>query len=138
MPFVNEYVSDENVQKYDLNNVWNKYNYFGADMPKRLSGYKVPKHSWCVDKVREYWLFQFSTLMSHDSRSGYSEPSNNHLYILHVDGQNIEVILTSKGLETSELNPIYYVRDMVSMTPNSLPNMSEDSLVIILKEALSV
>ena len=139
MPFVNEYVSDEDAQKYDLDNLWNKYNYsWILRMPKALNRFEVHQHAWCVDKERSYWLFNCGFLRNENSRSGYPEPSNKEAFILHVNDQNIEFILSSSSMETSDLYPIHFCWNFVSMTPSCLPNMSREILITILKEALNV
>ena len=139
MPFVNEYVSDEDAQKYDLDNLWNKYNYsWILRMPKALNRFEVHQHAWCVDKERGYWLFNCGFLRNENSRSGYPEPSNKETFILHVNDQNIEFILSSSSMETSDLYPIHFCWNFVSMTPSCLPNMSREHLINILKEALNV
>ena len=139
MSFVNEYVSDEDALKYDLDNLWNKYNYsWILRMPKALNRFEVHQHAWCVDKERSYWLFNCGFLRNENSRSGYPEPSNKEAFILHVNDQNIEFILSSSSMETSDLYPIHFCWNFVSMTPSCLPNMSREHLINILKEALNV
>ena len=138
MSFVNDYVSDEDALKYDLDNLWNKYCYWGLKMPEALTYFEVHQHAWCVDKERGYWLFNCGYLMSEESRSGYPEPSDKEVFILHVNGQNIEFILTSHGLGATDLYPTHFSYNLVSMTPSCLPNMSREILITILKEALNV
>ena len=138
MPFVNEYVSYEDAEKYDLDNLWNKYNYSMLKMPEALTSYEVHQHAWCVDEERGYWLFNCGHLINEESRSGYPEPSNKEAFILHVNGQNIEFILTSHGLEDNDLYPIHFSYELVSMSPSSLPNMSRESLLNILKDAINI
>ena len=139
MPFVNEYVSDEDALKYDLDNLWNKYNYTAMiKMPELLDHFDVHQHDWCVDKERDYWLFNCGFLTSENSRSGYPESSNKEVFILHINDQNIEFILAHHGMEATDLYPIHFSYNLVSMSPSSLPNMSRENLFTILKEALNV
>ena len=138
MPFVNEYVSDEDAQKYDLDNLWNKYYFTGLKMPEALTYFEVHQHSWCVNKEQGYWLFYCGYVMSEESRTGYPEPSNKEVFILHVNDQNIEFILTRNSLGATDLYPIHYCWNIVSMAPSCLPNMSREILITILKEALNV
>ena len=138
MPFVNEYVSYEDAEKYDLDNLWNKYNYSILKMPEALTSYEVHQHAWCVDEEQGYWLFNCGHLINEESRSGYPEPSNKEAFILHVNGQNIEFILTSHGLGATDLYPIHFSYELVSMSPSSLPNMSRESLLNILKDAINI
>ncbi|OTQ31957.1 hypothetical protein B6D19_07380 [Gilliamella apicola] len=76
--------------------------------------------------------------MSEESRTGYPEPSNKEVFILHVNDQNIEFILTRNSLGATDLYPIHYCWNIVSMAPSCLPNMSKEKLLTILKEALKV
>ena len=138
MPFVNEYVSYEDAEKYDLDNLWNKYGDSMLEMPELLNHFDVHQHIWCVDKERDYWLFNCGNLMSEESRSGYPEPSNKEAFILHVNGQNIEFILAYHGLEATDLYPIHFYYELVSMAPTCLPNLSRESLLNILKDAINI
>ena len=138
MPFVNEYVSYEDAEKYDLDNLYDKYYYWGLKMPEALTYFEVHQHAWCVDKERGYWLFNCDYLMSEESRSGYPEPSDKEVFILHVNSQNIEFILSSHGLGATDLYPTHFSYNLVSMAPTCLPNLSRENLITILKEALNV
>ena len=138
MPFVNKYVSYEDAEKYDLDNLWNKYNYSMLKMPEALTSYEVHQHAWCVDEERGYWLFKCGYLINNNSISGYAEASDKEAFILHVNGQNIEFILTSHGLGATDLYPIHFSYELVSMSPSSLPNMSRESLLNILKDAINI
>ena len=76
--------------------------------------------------------------MSEESRSGYPEPSNKEEFILHVNDQNIEFILAHHGIESTDLYPIHFSYNLVLMTSSCSPNLSQESLITILKEALNV
>lgn len=41
MPFVNEYVSYEDAEKYDLDNLYDKYYYWGLKMAEALNHFDV-------------------------------------------------------------------------------------------------
>ena len=144
MPFVNAYVPEEDAKKYDLDNLWNKYNIWpNHKMPNLLNSFDVHQHAWCVDKERGYWLFSCGYVHNYDSPSGIPEPTSKEVFILHVDGQNIEFILDSSDLDPSEsvstdLYPIQFAWEIVSMNPSSLPTLSKADLLTILKEALTV
>ena len=139
MSFVNEYVSDEDAQKYDLDNLWNKYNYTAMiKMPELLDHFDVHQHAWCVDEERGYWLFNCGYLINNDSISGYAEASDKEAFILHVNGQNIEFILSTYEIGTNDLYSRHYGWSIVSMSPSCLPNISREHLLTILKEALNV
>ena len=138
MPFVNEYVSYEDAEKYDLDNLWNKYNYSMLKMPEALNHWEVHQHAWCEDEEQGYWLFNCGHLINEESRSGYPEPSDKEVFILHVNSQNIEFILDSYEMEATDVYPIHFFWNILSMVPTCLPNLSRESLLTILKEALNV
>ncbi|MFQ0999290.1 hypothetical protein [Gilliamella sp. Bim3-2] len=143
MSFVNAYVSEEDAKKYDLDNLWNKYRRFGTKMPELLKSFDVHQHAWCVDKERGYWLFNCDYVLNYDTPSGLPAATNKEVYILHVNGQNIEFILARGDLDPSDsvstdLYPIQFAWNIVSMTPSCLPSMSKEDLLTILKEALTV
>ena len=138
MPFVNEYVSYEDAEKYDLDNLWNKYNYSMLKMPEALNHWEVHQHAWCEDEEQGYWLFNCGHLINEESRSGYPEPSNKEAFILHVNDQHIEFILDSYEMEATDVYPIHFCWNILSMVPTCLPNLSRESLLTILKEALNI
>jgi hypothetical protein len=148
MPFVNAYVSEEDAKKYDLDNLWNKYRRFGTKMPELLKKFDVHQHAWCVDKERGYWLFYCNYVMTYDTPSGLPQPTSKKIFILHVNGQNIEFILETGrwkssdlqviGLEYANSFPVKIAWNIVSMNPSCLSTMSKADLLTVLKEALTV
>ena len=48
MAFINEYISDEDVEKYQINELMNSYRNKNNWFPK-----KYYKHLWTIDKERE-------------------------------------------------------------------------------------
>ncbi|MFQ0999282.1 MULTISPECIES: hypothetical protein [unclassified Gilliamella] len=148
MSFVNAYVSEEDAKKYDLDNLWNKYRRFGTKMPELLKSFDVHQHAWCVDKERGYWLFNCNYVLNYDTPSGLPEATHKQVFILHVNGQNIELILEATPWKPSDLQaigleyvnsfPIKIAWEIVSMNPSCLPSMSKADLLTILKEALTV
>ncbi|MFQ0999283.1 hypothetical protein [Gilliamella sp. ESL0232] len=148
MSFVNAYVSNEDAKKYDLDNLWNKYNPWFTQMPELLKSFDVHQHAWCVDKERGYWLFNCGWVLNYDSPSGLPEPTNKQVFILHVNGQNIDFILGAGrwkpsdlqaiGLEYANSFPVKIAWNIVSMNPSCLSTMSKADLLTVLKEALTV
>ena len=47
MAFINEYISEEDIEKYKINELRNSYSKY-KDFPK-----KYHKHHWTIDKERE-------------------------------------------------------------------------------------
>ena len=74
---------------------------------------------------------QLCFLMSEESRTGYAELSNKEVSILHVNDQNIEVILAHHGIESTNLYPIHFSYNLVSMTPTCLPNTNKFTYICL-------
>lgn len=52
MAFVNEYISEEDIKKYEIREIWDKFHPFSKNDMNLLK-----KHSWTVDKERDVFLF---------------------------------------------------------------------------------
>ncbi|MWP78437.1 hypothetical protein, partial [Gilliamella sp. Lep-s21] len=112
-------------------------------MPELLKSFDVHQHAWCVDKERGYWLFNCGWVLNYDSPSDRPEPTSKEVFILHVNGQNIEFILETGrwkpsdlqaiGLEYANSFPIKIAWNIVSMNPSCLSTMSKADLLTILK-----
>lgn len=55
MAFVNEYATDEDIEKYDLNEIWDKYH------PARKGKYYVGNQpEFTIDRERDFFLIHNS------------------------------------------------------------------------------
>jgi len=151
MAFVNEYATQEDIEKYGLENLWEKYKEtFGRVFPNTRTGLTI---------VREREIF----LMYIDSKRAAGEDrmkGPESVWILYYQGVNIVVRLwhSSKSIAPSGplievLNEkkraleegkafnhviIKQVWDLISMTPEHTKDASEDKLKNLLQEALVV
>lgn len=141
MAFVNEFVSEEDIEKYDLDALWNRYNQRGEQMPAlRLSG--SYKHYWTIDRELDVWLMFAEIVYSQAaefSRSGYPEPTREHIFILNMKEINYEIRLYK--LESSSRNfaenPFKIEWKLLSIKPE-VPNMlSENEVMLIIKDAIT-
>lgn len=92
MAFINEFASQDDINKFKLDELLNNY----------LNATSSYKHHWTIDKETGNWLISIKRLNSSES-----------LWIFHYKDINIEVEL----FKTKQGN-----HDLISITPNSLNN----------------
>ncbi len=137
MWFINEFVSDEDIEKYNLYELWNKYNkYASARMPEqRLKfGYDI---YWTIDRELDSWLIMIEQVRS-IQYTDHPIDTNEYVFILFLNGKNIEVRL-SKSPESSVnslCQPYYIVWDLKSIKPIELPNSTIEDTMSIFKKAM--
>lgn len=74
MTFINEFVSDEDINKYELNELWDRYH--------PVSPSKGVRHlSWTVDKEKNIFLIHL--------KSGREEFANESTFLLWWNGEEI-------------------------------------------------
>jgi hypothetical protein len=128
MTFVNEYATDDDIEKYDLNGVWDKYH------PARKGKYYLGQRpSFTIDRERNIY---FKTI-----RSGRFDESNRKTALLWINERHIivELIkaggLNPKGLNT---NPFKIRWELVGYHPDPGILQSKKQIMAILNEALIV
>ena len=87
MPFINEFVSEEDIEKYDLDALWNHYRTRDGMPRLRLRG--AVKHYWTIDRSCDTWLYYMDVVYSQSpeiSRSGYPEPTEENIFIFSKNG----------------------------------------------------
>lgn len=121
MAFINEYISEEDIKKYDVKYAWEK-----------ISGPGEPsKYTWTVDKEKNIYFIPMV--------SGKEEFSNQKLCALWWSGALLRVSLAnvggqldydnSKGSVVWDLLRIWKPTDFI---------LQDDEIIPILKEALVV
>lgn len=130
MAFVNEYVSKEDIEKFDLYGLHKKYQPYSATKKEHLSYY------WVIDNERKVW-FKYVTTM--DDPEYEHQLTQENVFILHLNDTNIEVRVWKAKREGHAVDgPLLIVWDLISITPKSIENVSEDEIRNIVKEALEV
>jgi hypothetical protein len=126
MGFVNEYVPDEDIEKYDLHGIWDKYHplykgelFFGN------------KPEWTVDREANVFLMSIAI--------GRGEHGNRTKFLLWLDGTHIiaEIDLVDGSSGDLNANPFIVVWDLARV--DVPPELEADSPEIMgmLKNALS-
>ena len=126
MAFVNEYISQEDIQKYSLNELWASY---------RSKDDKVPDgKEWVIDRDRECWLMDTARVRDYNTDH---QNTSEYIWTLHCKGTNIEVrIEYVPGLSTpGHCNMAW---KLLSLSPSSLDTLSNKEMIKILEEALQV
>ena len=136
--FVNEYVCDPDIKKYKLQEI---HPIEQERLDERLTHYR-----WAIDREREIW-FTFKNY----ERSGWADArdpeylTGNEIYVLHYKGENIEILLRrdydeeDKKNKVSNKNPYYIIWKLVRINkPENLKDISDEEIIEVLKEALSV
>lgn len=128
MAFANEYASDEDIEKYDLNGIWDKYH------PARKGKYYLGQRpSFTIDRERNIYFKPI--------RSGRFDESNLTTALIWINGRHVIVELdyigglNSKGLKTDP----YRIRwKLVEYHPDPDVLESKKQIMAILNEALIV
>ena len=132
MAFINEYISEENIEKYQINELMNSYSKY-KDFPKEFY-----PHRWTIDKERESWF-----MWVHDPADplDYTRATGESIFILHYKGENIEIVLRDVFEESSSKltdNPFYVTWKLDRINkPEALKNVSDEEIIEVLKEALN-
>lgn len=124
MTFVNEYVSEDDVKKYQLDELWFKYNPGKKEVPSYF------QHHWTVDKENNVYFVLVDI--------GREEHSNRLKFILYINGDLFEVVVEkAKGgsLKYNE-QPYKIVWELIAITPTILLDKHKN-IISILQNALS-
>jgi hypothetical protein len=126
MAFINEKISEEDVKKYGIDALWDKYH---IKREKPFGFY----FSWTIDRDRDISLMRV--------HSGREELSNRITFVLIINGIVIEVELDKFGGDGSarlgDNKPMTTTWKMVSIhqPPNCL--LTRDEIIQVLKESLT-
>ncbi|MCP4970993.1 MAG: hypothetical protein GY932_10405 [Arcobacter sp.] len=137
MAFVNENVSEEEIEKYGLWELKNKYkDKFRKIKKEHRSHYTL---DWTIDRDREIWFSYLTNVMDPDWE--YRQSTGEEVWMLNYKGKEVEVRLFDPPLEGSssfEERPFRKIWELVSISPESIDGVSNKALKEIIKEALNV
>ena len=126
MAFVNEYISQEDIQKYSLNELWVSYSGNYDRLPD--------EQEWVIDRDRECWLMDTARVRDYNTDH---QNTSEYIWTLHCKGTNIEVRIE---YVPEPKKPGYFniVWKLLSLSPSSLDTLSNKEMIKILEEALQV
>jgi len=128
MTFVNEYISEENLKKFNIKDLYVKYN--PRLIKKGIPDYK--KFSWIADKSRDFFLVRM--------KNGREELSHHSEWVVFFRGEIISLELARAVGGSKNYSEVPYVKvwDFVSMGENNFVGVEKDLIFDFLKEALTV
>lgn len=129
MAFVNEYITEEDKEKYGLDLLWKKYDHsYKKNFPS--------KKGWTIDREKEIWLMEMAGILD-DSVFDHAY-SSEQIWTLYCQGQSVEVRLevsSDKEFNGKKYNKIW---NLLAIYPDSLNNLSIDELIKLMEEILEV
>jgi len=135
--FVNEYVCDVDIKKYKLQGI------HPIDQERLDEG--LVHYHWTIDREREIWLMRIKSEKSNLDGYDRRDPeyfTGNGIFVLHYKGENIEVVLRDvyeEGSKRIQNNQFFITWELIRINkPESLKDISDEEIITILKEALSV
>ena len=134
MNFINEIVPQEDIDRFNLDALWNRFNPDSNPVPNDIF-----YHDWTVDREANCWFMPIS-IVKDEEESDANLPlyTNEYIFILHYKGKNIEVHLRKNREESSRdyrESPCYVVWELESISSESIET---ETVIEILKEALRV
>lgn len=138
MTFVNEHINDEDIEKFQIDELMNNVQSKNSKREKKPFPSRNYKHHWTIDKEREIWF------MWTDTPNDPLEPSRytgERFFVLTYKGKSIEVVLRKVFKESSRKltdNPFNIVWSLDRITPEFIEELSYEEIIELIKEALSV
>ena len=135
MAFVNEYISKEDIEKYDIFGIRNKFLTGSYQITKERE-----KHfnlTWVINRERKIWFCYAGRVIDQDLDFG--QGTGEEIWYLNYKGTNLEVRL-QRGKESFTIKERPYIKHWIflSVTPEFLDDVSNKELKNIIKEALDV
>jgi hypothetical protein len=127
MPFVNEYATEEDFEKFDLNGLWDQYHPF-----QKGDYYWGTKANFTIDRERNVFLMVISI-------GGRETPSSTSI-LLWINGEKVLVHLkrAAGGSGKIDARPFHIVWDFVSVRADKNCNVSQEEIFNLVREAMSV
>lgn len=88
MGFVNEYVSEEDIQKYKIDDLWNEFilKAHQLKMPEYRKKGKI-EYDWCIDRSESCWLIKLRSLLIYVEWTGrmISGPQSEFIFFMIIN-----------------------------------------------------
>jgi len=130
MAFINEYISEEDIEKYDLKKLIEKYKRYNSSP-------RLDDIEWTIDKENDIWLIFFGR--EHDPKMDHGF-TKEHIFILYYKGKYIEARLWGEvnGSLKNLSNPFFVDWKLLSLSPNSFKNLDTEIIKQVLCDALKI
>ena len=130
MAIINEYVSQEDIKKYNLEKLVKKYDFYTYSP-------SLDSIDWTVDKERGIWLISCGLEHNPDIDHG---TTRENIFTLHYKGVDIEVrVWLEEDSQTNiYISPFIVIWRFLSVDPSSFDGVDEKEIKEVLKEFLTV
>jgi hypothetical protein len=130
MAFINEYISEEDIEKYDLKKLIEKYKRYTYSPD-------LDNINWTIDKENDIWLVSFGREHDPEMDHGFTR---EHIFVLHYKGHIIEARLWLEKDSSFNLSTRPYLVNwkLLSLTPNNLNEIDMKLIKNILCDALKI
>jgi len=130
MAFINEYISEEDIEKYDLKKLIEKYKRYTYSPD-------LDDIDWTVDRENDIWFVFFGR--EHDPKRdhGFTE---EHIFVLYYKGHIIEVRLWLEEDSSFNISTRPYIINwkLLSLDPNNLNEIDMKLIKNVLCDALKI
>ena len=125
MTFVNEYASEEDIKKYNLEELKLRYH-----VHLRRTGWPYKKHMWTIDREKQIFLI----CVDH----GREEHSNRHIWVMRTQDEEVEIITDRIGVSKKFTEDPYILEwDLINLKSSESGSLSREGIIKLLKEALT-
>ena len=135
MAFINEYISDEDMKKYNLIELMNYY--YKLDRSFHPFNPKTRKLRWTIDKERNIWLLNAISKHLPDHRDGWT---GEVYFILYYQGRKIEIVLKEEPGTDQSKDPIIKKWTLLRIKEEDIKGFGKEDkqeILQILQEALN-
>lgn len=133
MAFVNEIVSEEDIQKYQLDEIKKEFNPYSW-INGRPEGFW---HVWTVDRERDIYFMQVN-MIEECGPSGRPEPTSKYIFILNIQGKGVRVLLKRVRCPKSfSDSPFIIGWSLLEIDIPKTFSLHRDDVFQLLKEALT-
>ena len=137
MAFVNEFVSEEDIQRFDLDGLKRQIcplspSWWGKERPVGF------RHTWTIDRERGLWLME-AKMIEETGPSGRDEPTTKRIFILDWQGERIRFVLDRAGSSPKFSDSPFYVKwSLLEMHMPATLDVPRQTVLSVLQEALVV
>jgi len=135
MNFINEYVPQEDIDRFNLDALWNRFNPDSDPLP-----IDTFKHYWTIDKKEDCWFMHLTLVKEEEESDTFPIYTNEYVFMLHYKNIDIEVHLKKIREESSvhySESPFHIVWELESLSPSTINDIKSEEIEEVLKEALN-
>ena len=128
MAFINEYISEEDIKKYDIRGIWRKFDRCSSDEERDAM---VGRYSWTIDRGLGIFFIPIS--------NGKEEFSNQKICALWWRGHLLRVTIANMGSEFDHVNRTGHITwGLADIWKPEGFHISNSEIISVLKDALTI